>query len=689
MRPALLLIDAQHDFLATPSLQPGRVELCASLEGLLRECRHAGIPVVHVWTTVDDHRSPMPHWHEGRARRFHVGAQGHATPTALRPVAGEEVFPKQFFSAFGDDSLEKHLRACGVDTVILAGLYLRACIRTTAIDAYQRGFAVWIAADAIGDDDPLHGAVSRQYLASRFAWFPTHAEVCAILHRHGRTDGEPTAVSMATLPTTRLHAHATPFQSVAGVEHFAPHDGRPLFHVSLGRREHVAAAAESAEQESRMWRHVSLSERIGVLTVAAERLAEESEGWARRIVLDTGKPLLEARREVSFARNLIRSTIRLAAAERDAQDQPDWRVQRRPHGVVALITPWNNPLAIPLGKIAPALLYGNTVVWKPAIPASEIAVALYGLLQKAGLPEGVVNIVLGDHHTAEFALDHPLVQAASLTGSSTAGYAAQAICARRRIPFQGELGGNNAAIVWSDTDLRTAAQEIAVGGFGSAGQRCTANRRVIVERRIYEEFTAELRAVTDSLPWGDPFDETTVVGPLISHRACQRVTEAVAAAQADGAVILTRRDRSEGPGTNGSYFPPTVVCGVASTSEIVQEEIFGPVVVVQSAWDWPEAIRLCNGVRQGLAASLFSQSTSLQKQFLDEGQAGVLKLNQSTAGADDDVPFGGWKSSGIGPPEHGIADREFYTRLQTVYRSPDSGRTFWPNADPKSGEMTP
>jgi len=477
-------------------------------------------------------------------------------------------------------------------------------------------------------------------------------------------------MSAVTLPVTLPETSTTSIDlDEPGVPHVAPHDGRLLFHVPLGTQEHVAAATESAAGGLRTWRAVSLPERIGLLLAAADRMVMESEQWARRIVVDTGKPLAEARREVLFARDLIHSATRFATAEREEPDGAASHVRRRPHGVVALVSPWNNPLAIPVGKIAPALLYGNTVVWKPAIPASRIAIALHGLLRESGLPADAVNVVLGDYRTAERLLDHPLVQAASLTGSSAAGYAAQAICGRRRIPFQGEFGGNNAAIVWSDTDLRAAAREIAVGGFGSAGQRCTATRRVIVEHRIAQDFAAELQAATDSLPWGDPSDESTVVGPLISHDACQRVADAVAAAAASGAVVHSRRDQRGSRDANGSYFPPTLIRGAASTSDIFQEETFGPVVVLHSAADWQDAIRLCNGVRQGLVASLFCRSESLQEQFLDEVHSGLLKLNQSTAGAAADAPFGGWKSSGIGPPEHGITDIDFYTRTQTVYRS--------------------
>lgn len=670
MRPALLLIDAQHDFLAAASLEPSRAELCAAMARLLDDCRRAHVPVVHVWTTVDAHHPPMPHWTASRAARFHDGRPGHATPVELAPTADEAVFHKRFFSAFADDALEAHLRRLGCDTVILAGVHLRACIRTTAIDAYQRGFTVCIADGAVGDDDPLHGAITRQYLAGRFARVPSASTLRSLLFPSGGSAADGGPGPAASLPVTLLDTAATTAAaSVPGITHVAPHDGRPLFHVPVGDQEHVAAAADSAARAWRTWQAVPLPERVGPLLTAADRLERAAENWARQIVLETGKPLLEARREVQFAAELIRTATRTACADHDAQGGAAWRLRRRPHGAVALVTPWNNPLAIALGKIAPAIAHGNTVIWKPAVPASGIAVAVHRWLLEAGLPAGVVNVLLGDHRTAEHLLDHPLVRAASLTGSSAAGYAAHAICSRRRIPFQGELGGNNAAIVWSDTDLRAAAHEIAAGGFGSAGQRCTANRRVIVERGVFDEFTTELQAAADGLGWGNPFDDATVVGPLISGQACRRVADAVAAAEAAGAVVHSRLDRPPGVDPHGVYYPPTIIHNATPTANIVQEETFGPVVVLQAAADWEDAIRLCNGVRQGLAAAFFSRSAVMQERFLNEAQAGLLKLNQSTAGAAADAPFGGWKSSGIGPAEHGIADRDFYTRMQAVYPS--------------------
>jgi len=258
-----------------------------------------------------------------------------------------------------------------------------------------------------------------------------------------------------------------------------------------------------------------------------------------------------------------------------------------------------------------------------------------------------------------------LVDAVSFTGSIGAGYEAQEICARRHVPLQAELGGNNAAIVWSDCDLRHAAWRIAEGAFGFAGQRCTANRRVVVERSCYARFLEELEQAVEALHWGDAAEERTQVGPLVSAAARDRVAALVSRAEPAADRVFTTRKPP--PFGRGAYYPPTVICCQDPSHEIVSEETFGPVLVVQRACDWEEALRLCNGVAHGLAAALFSDSPQRQTSFLREVRAGILKLNTDTAGADAQAPFGGWKASGIGPPEHGDASREFYTRAQAVY----------------------
>lgn len=312
-------------------------------------------------------------------------------------------------------------------------------------------------------------------------------------------------------------------------------------------------------------------------------------------------------------------------------------------GVVAAITPWNNPAAIAAGKIAPALAYGNAVVLKPSPLAGDVADYLANLVE----PRGLVQVVQGGAAVARQLMEDPLVDAVTLTGSEQAGFAARVICAQRAIPLQAELGGNNAAIVLDDADLPAAVAAIAEGAFGFSGQRCTANRRAIIVRSILPEF---LRLLQNQL---------RPVGPLITPEHYQHVAAMV---ERSGGVILQGEQAAD-----ADAYPATVILCEDPSAEIVQEETFGPVLVEQPADDFGQALKLCNGVRQGLAAALFSRCPEHQARFLDQARAGILKLNLTTADADAEAPFGGWKASGIGPPEHGRSNREFYTRTQAVY----------------------
>jgi acyl-CoA reductase-like NAD-dependent aldehyde dehydrogenase len=594
-------------------------------------------------------------------------------PDQVQPVAGEYIHHKCSYSAFVDESLAAHLRQERVGRVVLAGVHLRACVRATAVDAYQRQFEVWFAEDALGDDDPLHGAVSRRYLADRVGRFlPVDDILCAVeceACKKPEADDDRYSSRLPALVAGGQMVDGSGLEAAAHVSPCAP--ARPLWEVPLCRTEQVALATKAARRAVIEMNNCSQSQRSAWIGGLVGRLEAAAEALARQIAVETGKPIGDARLELAFALELVKSATRAASAASSPEEGRGWKLVRRPLGVVAVVTPWNNPVAIPLGKIVPALLYGNALVWKPALPGAGLAAALHRLLVEAGLPPGAVTLIQGDRTTAEQLIDHPHVDGATLTGSSAAGYSAQAICARRRIPFQGELGGNNAAIVWTDTDLGDAAKQIARAGFGSAGQRCTANRRVVVAADVHRDFLDALCAATREMPWGDSLNEATRIGPVISKAAHHSTRQAVERAGAEGAEVIV----PHGPGAThtdllecGWYYPATLVLCDDPAAEIVQEETFGPVVVVLRAGDWRQALALCNGVRQGLVASLFSNSGARQEEFLNEARAGILKINAATAGAAGDAPFGGWKDSGVGPPEHGTADLEFYTRRQTVYR---------------------
>jgi acyl-CoA reductase-like NAD-dependent aldehyde dehydrogenase len=292
------------------------------------------------------------------------------------------------------------------------------------------------------------------------------------------------------------------------------------------------------------------------------------------------------------------------------------------------------------------------------------------LLAQAGLPGDAVRFLSGDHTTAQRLATDENVDAVTFTGSTAAGWAIQEICARRATPLQAELGGNNAAIVWDDADLGPAAAQVAWGAFGFAGQRCTANRRVIVKAAQFERCLSELKSAAEGLPWGDPLGKETEIGPVINAEKREEHARILAEAPADGAgrlELVHERLAAEPWVKAGAYAQPAVVGCDRPDSPLVQEETMSPLLVVQPAEDFEQALALSNGVRQGLAAALFSHQADLRQKFLAGSKAGILRLNRSTAGADVTLPFGGWKGSGIGPPEHGAADPLFYTRMQAVY----------------------
>ncbi|MCA9779009.1 MAG: aldehyde dehydrogenase family protein, partial [Candidatus Eremiobacteraeota bacterium] len=256
---------------------------------------------------------------------------------------------------------------------------------------------------------------------------------------------------------------------------------------------------------------------------------------------------------------------------------------------------------------------------------------------------------------------HPGIDAVTLSGGLRAGYAAVSVCSSLHKPLQAELGGNNAAIAWGDFDLENMAAEVTSGAFGFAGQRCTANRRLIVEESRFDGVLEILRERVSSYPVGDPRLDATDCGPMISAAQRSKFLRALEIAHD------SKKFSALQPREAGYYQAPVLVWGCRPESHIVQEESFGPVLVLQTARDFEQAIELANGVKQGLAASRFCLEEDLQSRFLTHAQAGILKLNSATHGAHPEVPFGGWKRSGLGPPEHGPGDVEFYTKWQAVY----------------------
>jgi acyl-CoA reductase-like NAD-dependent aldehyde dehydrogenase len=565
----------------------------------------------------------MPHWKQANIWQCVKETPGHQPPATLSPVEGESIVHKTGFTAFTSREVADFAQRLEADAVIVAGLKTHACVRQLALDAWHAGLAVWVASDAIASDDPLHAVTTRRYLEARGVKFLSNAEIAAALD-----DGIGIRV-----------------QDLSG----------------------LATAAINVFQRS----DASKRARANLVYCLIDALTPEIEHLAILMANEIGKPIRFGRAEGQQSVEILQNILR--RAERHdllTEEHDDYVVRRRPHGVVAVITPWNNPVYVALGKIVPAILYGNAVVWKPAPEPKMVSRHLFQCFVKANWPDRLVSLLEGGQREAEALMNEPSIEAVTITGSSAAGHSAQEACARRRIPLQAELGGNNASIVWSDADLQEAARMIAAGAFEMAGQRCTANRRVIVHDACLNEFVQLLVRATSSLKWGDPLEEDTDIGPLVSALQRDRVAWTVdRAAALCGRPLMPLGERLPTvAGHAGKFYPPTILLSYDPLREIVQEETFGPVLVVQPAQAWEDAIRLCNGVRQGLAAAVFTASGDKVQDFLQRVSAGILKVNESTAGAAIDAPFGGWKASGVGPPEHGTFDIDFFTRPQTVYR---------------------
>ena len=665
MKPALLLVDVQNDYLVRPGLHPEADRLIAEIGTLLGAFRAASLPVIHVRTLIaEDGADSMPHWQRQGIRQCVRGTPGAMPPQSLAAAAGEEVVDKRFFSGFETGRLDELLRALGADTLVVAGLYTHGCVRATVTDAYQKGYAVVVAADGIASADPQHALASRQWLEGRAAQFLAND---AILQ----------AIGLAPPPASAGGGELMPAAHAAGIwldapglpvwNHFDPCcSNRVLARVPLADSTLIDRAVAGARHAGPAWSATPAAERALLLDAWAQVIGQNREAWAGLIAQQLGKPITDAREEMNRAVAHVRTAAQLV----DTLDESHGKALQTRHcarGVVAVITPWNNPVALPVAKIASALVFGNSVVWKPALPAPGVARAIVASLAAAGIPPALLSMVFGDAGTAKALIAHPGVAAVTLTGSQRAGLDAALLCARRGTPLQAELGGNNAAIVTADAELDTAARALAVSAFGFAGQRCTATRRIIVEASVRERFTEILLREIAGLQVGDPLDPKTRVGPLVSAARREEVKAAVERAlTVDGGRLLCGGAVPRESG-QGSWYLPTLVDNLAPDAALIQQETFGPVAVIQVAKDYDEAIRLCIGVPQGLVASFFGRNADLQRRFLADAEAGILRLNPSAFPVVADAPFGGWKSSGMGPPEHGRWDREFFARPQAIY----------------------
>ncbi len=432
----------------------------------------------------------------------------------------------------------------------------------------------------------------------------------------------------------------------------------------------VDAAVAAAEAAAPGWGRLPAAQRGAGLMRAADAVDRRVEQVAQDMTLEMGKPIREARMEAARMAQILRffggEGLR-ATGERYEQAATGSVVYttRRPVGVVAQITPWNFPAAIPAWKAAPALAYGNAVVMKLAQEAPLTGLHLAACFDEAELPAGVFNIVIGRGSAVGTPLVmHPSVRAISFTGSIPVGEQVrnEGTAAGKRVQL--ELGGHNPLIVMADADLDRSAEAAYAGAFWSAGQKCTATRRIYAEGSIYDEFKALLLARMERGVVGDPTDPETEVGPIVNEAQLEDVLSGIERGKADGGTLLAGGERLD---DEAYLLAPALFEGLADDAFLSCEEVFGPVTSLYRFSTLDEALERANAVRFGLSAAIFTSSLAAARTFVDTIEAGIVRVNGQTAGADVHVPFGGIKGSGFGPHEQGRAALEFYTDVITVY----------------------
>ena len=459
----------------------------------------------------------------------------------------------------------------------------------------------------------------------------------------------------------------------SGVQSINP--TRPEEVVAEGLSATVADADEAigaARAALPGWAGTTMHGRGAVLTAAAAVVERNAGHWGLELAVEEGKTKAEAVGEVMRAAQILR----YYAGEGDRQAGEVYAsprageqilVTRKPVGVVAVITPFNFPIAIPAWKIAPALIYGNTVVWKPASYVPLLAIRLAEALHEGGLPAGVLNLLIGNSAVGDAVVNHADIDAITFTGSTGVGRRIAAAAASRGVPVQAEMGGKNAAVVLDDADFDLAVDQVMLGAFRSTGQKCTATSRLIITDGIADRFLTALTARTAALMVGDPAVDSTEMGPVVSGTAQGDIIAGIDTAIAQGAAVLAGGGRfSDGPLSQGYFLAPTVV-ELNGPADIWTEELFGPVLAVRRASDVEEAFTLANDSEFGLSAAMFTQDLTRALEAIQHIDVGVLHINSESAGADPHVPFGGAKKSGLGPKEQGSAAREFFTHTTTVY----------------------
>ncbi len=446
-----------------------------------------------------------------------------------------------------------------------------------------------------------------------------------------------------------------------------------LGYLPRSSRQEVRDAIEAAARALQAWRDTPPPARGKCILRVARLLEVQKDDVARLLTREEGKTLSESVGEVLRTVNILEfmaGEARRLKGETLPSELPRnfAYTLRQPLGVVGLITPWNFPVAVPVWKIAPALVSGNTVVWKPSELTPFTSQRVVEIFAAADLPAGVLNMVHGlGEEAGDELVEHPSVRGISFTGSCEVGASIYSKAARQLKKVQCEMGGKNPVVVLEDADLELAAENAVMGAFGSTGQRCTATSRVVVVEAVAEKFVEMLLERTKKLKVGNGSEPGVQVGPSVDENQFQKVLEYLEIGKRE-AMLLCGGERLRGGAYDDGYFvAPTLFDRVPPRARIAQEEIFGPVLSIVRVRDFEAALEAANSVRYGLTASIFTTDASRVFQAADRLECGMLHVNSPTVGGEAHVPFGGVKATGVGERETGSTAIEFYTELKVVY----------------------
>ncbi|MFD1927957.1 aldehyde dehydrogenase family protein [Sporosarcina siberiensis] len=467
------------------------------------------------------------------------------------------------------------------------------------------------------------------------------------------------------------------WQEEGGAEYTAvlnPANGKELAQVRLSTKEDVNSAVEAAKVAQKKWALVPAPKRADYLYAIANLMIEKKEHLSQVLTAEMGKVIEEARGEVQEGidmafymagegRRLFGQTVPSELENKFAMSV------RAPIGVVGLITPWNFPIAIATWKSFPAIVAGNTFLWKPATETPMMAYELAKIFEEVELPKGVANIVFGAGSTVGTTMiEHPDVKVISFTGSTDTGRGIAELGGRHLKKISLEMGGKNAIIVMDDADVDLAVEGILWSAFGTAGQRCTACSRVIVHKSVKAELEQKLVESMKSLTIGDGADESNKIGPVINKGSLDKIESYVQIGKDEGATLLAGGSiLTDGDLANGNYYAPTLFTDVKWDSRLAQEEIFGPVISLIEVESLEEAIEVNNSVEFGLSSAIFSRDVNRIFRAQRDLDTGIVYVNAGTTGAEIHLPFGGTKGTGNGHRDSGVAALDVYTEWKAIY----------------------